>query len=130
MDVAGVRTAHADAWEAHGRHRERDGGGVARLPGVRLMASGLPHPQWNNGDVVDPAAVDVESVRQWYADRRVPWGLRLPAGGPWPHGRMLFRKRLMGLATPSFEPAVVPAGGALPVAGPEGGGPGPAGRPR
>jgi hypothetical protein len=36
-----VRMAHADAWEAEGRLRERYGGGVARVRGARLMASGI-----------------------------------------------------------------------------------------
>jgi hypothetical protein len=63
VDAALIRTAHADAWEAHGRFRTPYGGGAVRLPGIRLMASGLPHSQWNNGDVVDPAAVDLEAVR-------------------------------------------------------------------
>ncbi|MDX6233044.1 MAG: hypothetical protein QOH68_2044, partial [Nocardioidaceae bacterium] len=27
------------------------------------MANGLPHPQWNNGDVTDPAVVDLGVVR-------------------------------------------------------------------
>ncbi|MFS0703944.1 GNAT family N-acetyltransferase [Cellulomonas sp. 179-A 9B4 NHS] len=90
-----ARTAHADAWEQHGRLRAEAGGAVAELPGVRLMASGLPYAQWNNGDVTDPGLVDVDAVRAWYARLDVPWGLRVPAGAPWPHGRLLFRKRLM-----------------------------------
>lgn len=123
MDPLLVRTAHADAWEAHGRHRTPYGGGVQRLPGVRLMASGLPYAQWNNGDVSDPAAVDVEAVHAWYADRRtpagrsVPWGLRVPAGAGWQHGRHLFRKRLMGLAAGDFRPATMPDRLTLRVAG-------------
>lgn len=106
-----VRTAHADAWEAHGRHRSAYGGGAARLPGIRLMASGLSHPQWNNGDVLDPVAVDVDAVRSWYAGcaamvgRPVPWGVRVPLGVTWPHGRHLFAKRLMALAPDAFRPA-------------------------
>ena len=97
MDADLVRCAHADAWEAHGRYRAAWGGGAARLPGIRLMASGLPHPQWNNGDILDPSTVDIEAVRRWFADHDVPWGVRVPAGMTWPHGRRLFRKRLMGL---------------------------------
>src|SRR4051812_25374271 len=72
-----VRAAHGDAWQVLGV------AGTADLPGVRLSASGLPHPQWNSGDVDDPGLVDVDAVRRWYADRGVPWGLRLPAGAPW-----------------------------------------------
>jgi GNAT superfamily N-acetyltransferase len=92
-----VRVAHADAWQEQGRLRVPHGGGTAELPGIRLMASGLPHPQWNNGDVTDVARVDVAEVAAWYAARGVPWGVRVPAGEPWPHGRLLFGKRLMGL---------------------------------
>jgi ribosomal protein S18 acetylase RimI-like enzyme len=82
------------------------------------MASGLPHPQWNNGDVTDPAAVDLDAVRRWYADRRVPWGVRVPVDASWPHGRHLFRKRLMGLAPERFAPTTVPPGVQLRPAGP------------
>src|SRR5919107_1311530 len=92
-----VRAAHADAWQEQGRLRVPYGGGVAELPGIRLMASGLQHPQWNNGDVTDAGLVDVEQVAAWYAGLGVPWGVRVPAGVSWPHGRRLFGKRLMGL---------------------------------
>jgi len=92
-----VRAAHADAWQEQGRLRVPYGGGAAELPGIRLMASGLQHPQWNNGDVTDAGLVEVEQVAAWYAELGVPWGVRVPAGVPWPHGRPLFRKRLMGL---------------------------------
>ena len=118
VDAGWVRTAHADAWEAHGRHRESVGGGAVRLPGIRLMASGLPHPQWNNGDVIDPTLADLEEVSRWYADRGVPWGLRVPHGVEWPYGRHLFGKRLMGLAAGDFQPASVPDGVTLRAAGP------------
>lgn len=110
MDADLVRVAHADAWEELGRQRAGAGGGATRLPGVRLMATGLSHPQWNNGDVHDPGAVDLEHVRRWYADLGVPWGLRLPAGAPWPHGRRLFTKRLMGLLPDGFRAARAVAG--------------------
>jgi ribosomal protein S18 acetylase RimI-like enzyme len=111
VDAELVRTAHADAWEAHGRHRAQYGGGATRLPGIRLMASGLSHPQWNNGDVLDASAVDIAAVRTWYegcaamVGRPVPWGVRVPLGAPWPYGRHLFNKRLMGLAAEGFRPA-------------------------
>lgn len=100
-----ARTAHADAWEQHGLLREGDGGGAAELPGVRVMTSGLPYAQWNNGDVTDLAAVDVAGLRAWYAERGVPWGVRVPAGAAWPHGRLLFRKRLMLLPAADLVPA-------------------------
>jgi ribosomal protein S18 acetylase RimI-like enzyme len=92
-----VRIAHADAWEELGRSCARAGGGHTRLPGIRLMASGLQHPQWNNGDVLDAAAVDIAAVGSWFDERGVPWGVRVPRGMVWGHGRRLFDKRLMGL---------------------------------
>src|SRR5919112_1195274 len=92
-----VRAAHADAWQEQGRLRVPYGGGAAELPGIRLMASGLQHPQWNNGDVTDARLVDIEQVAAWYAGLGVPWGVRVPAGMPWRHGRLLFGKRVMGL---------------------------------
>ena len=78
------------------------------------MASGLPHAQWNNGDVTDPDRVVVEDVRAWYAARAggagVPWGVRVPADRPFSHGRFLFRKRCMCLLPVWYAAAVVPAG--------------------
>ena len=109
-----VWSAQGDAWQAEGRLREPLGGGAAELPGIRLMASGLPHAQWNNGDVTDPGRVDIEAVRAWYAGRAhgtgVPWGVRVPAGMPFGHGRYLFRKRCMGLVCSHFIPAAPVAG--------------------
>src|SRR5436190_1337582 len=49
-------------------------------------------------DADDPAAADVDAMREWYAGIGVPWGVRVPAGAAWRHGRFLFRNRLMGLA--------------------------------
>jgi GNAT superfamily N-acetyltransferase len=83
------------------------------------MATGLPHPQWNNGDVDDPAAVDLDEVGEWYSPLKVPWGLRLPAGAAWHHGRHLFRKRLMGAVPASFRPPPTVPGLELRSAGPE-----------
>lgn len=100
-----ARAAHAETWQVHGRIRADRGGAVADLPGIRLMAGGLPLPQWNNGDVVDPARVDVAAVRDWYAARGVPWGVRVPAGVEWPHGRHLFRKRVLLLEPTRLAPA-------------------------
>ena len=119
VDAGWARIAHADAWEAHGRYRAAVGGGVARMPGIRLMASGLAHPQWNNGDVLDADAVDIGEVAAWYAAKGVPWGLRVPSGMAWPHGRRLFGMRLMGLVPDEFRPVAVPAGITLRAAGPE-----------
>jgi len=100
-----VRTAHADAWQEEGRLRAGQGGAAADLPGVRVMASGLGHPQWNNGDVREAGLVDLDELRSWYAARGVPWGVRVPAGAPWTNGRFLFRKRLMGVIPAAFVPA-------------------------
>jgi GNAT superfamily N-acetyltransferase len=105
-----VRTAHGDAWQEQGRLRIPYGGACADLPGIRLMASGLPHPQWNNGDVTDAAAVDIVCVREWYAERGVPWGIRVPSDQVWSVGRQLFAKRLMGLAPDDFVPAPIVGG--------------------
>lgn len=103
-----VRTAHGDAWQEHGLLRAAWGGDSATLPGVRVMRSGLPHPQWNNGDVHDASAVDLDELRAWYAEPPVPWGVRVPVGEPWVAGRHLFRKRSMGLLQPAWEPAPTP----------------------
>ncbi|MGZ4610355.1 MAG: GNAT family N-acetyltransferase [Actinomycetes bacterium] len=113
-----VRTAHGDAWQAEGRLREGLGGGAASLPGIRMMASGINQVAWNNGDVTDPAQVDVEAVRAWYADRGVPWGVRVPHGARWPHGRHLFVKRCMALLPRDFAPAASPSLVSLVAAGP------------
>jgi GNAT superfamily N-acetyltransferase len=114
-----LRAAHGDAWQVAGLLRGGQGGGVAEVPGARLMASGLPHPQWNNGDVHDVAAFDVEAARAWYAARAVPWGVRVPAGAGFPHGRRLFRKRLMGVRPPGLRPAPEVHGVELRRAGPD-----------
>jgi len=100
-----VRTAHGDAWQEQGRLRIPYGGAFAELPGIRLMASGLQHPQWNNADVTDAAVVDIDLVREWYAARGVPWGARVPNDQDWSIGRHLFAKRLMGLTPEAFVAA-------------------------
>jgi GNAT superfamily N-acetyltransferase len=102
-----VWSAHGDAWQAEGRLRQSRGGGAVALPGIRLMSSGLPHAQWNNGDVTDPARVDVEAVRAWYAARAdgdgVPWGVCVPAGSQFALGQHVFRKRCMALLPDRFR---------------------------
>ena len=70
-----VRKAHGDAWQTLAVTTHE-------LPGVRLSATGLPHPQWNNGDVDDPAAVDVGAVRDWYDALRVPWAEPITCNTP------------------------------------------------
>jgi GNAT superfamily N-acetyltransferase len=101
---ARVRTAHADAWAVEGLLREAEGGGTVAMRNIRVMASGLPHPQWNGADVTGPDA-DLEGARAFYAERHLPWGVRVPVGIPWDAGRHLFRMRLMGLAAADFRPA-------------------------
>jgi hypothetical protein len=83
-----VRSAQGDAWQVEGLLRESVGGGVGR--GARLMASSIDHPQSNNADVDDPESADLVGMREWYAGRSVPWGVRVPAGAPWSRGRFLF----------------------------------------
>ncbi|HMC72047.1 MAG TPA: GNAT family N-acetyltransferase [Mycobacteriales bacterium] len=95
LSTTWVREAHGDAWQTLAVTTEE-------LPGVRLSATGLPHPQWNNGDVDDPAAVDIETVKHWYDALDVPWGMRVPEGAQWRHGRHLFTKRLMGVTPDGF----------------------------
>ncbi|HUL65260.1 MAG TPA: GNAT family N-acetyltransferase [Burkholderiaceae bacterium] len=109
-----VWTAHGDAWQAEGRLRARFGGGARELAGVRLSSSGLPHPQWNNGDLTDLTHFDLAQVRDWFAARAggagVPWGIRVQAGTRFPHGRFRFTRRCMALLPARFAPARVPAG--------------------
>src|SRR5262249_31983266 len=95
-----VQTAHADAWEVHGQLRA----GTKNLRGIRRMASGLPHPQWNNGDVTARDA-DLEGAKHFYDELQVPWGVRVPVGIEWSAGKHLFRMRLMGLVSEDFTPA-------------------------
>lgn len=114
---ARVQSAHADMWQVEGRLREPSGGGAIELRGIRLMASGLAHPQWNNGDVTGPDA-DLEGAREFFDQRGLPWGVRVPAGMPWPHGRRLLHKRLMGLSAADFRPAPEVPGLEIELAGP------------
>ena len=118
MFTSRVRAAQGDAWTALGVVHEPFGGGVIELPGVRLMASGLPHAQWNGGDVHHAASVDLQLVRGWYNDLAVPWGLRVPTDQSWPVGQLLFRQRLMWLEAASFSSAVTSSSLAIRPAGP------------
>lgn len=117
-----VWLAQADAWQAEGRLRAPLGGGAVEWPGISLMASGLPHAQWNNGDVTDPARVPWDEVRAWFAARAggagVPWGVRVPAGTALGRGRRLFRKRCMGLLHAGLRPVGPPPGTTLRAATP------------
>jgi GNAT superfamily N-acetyltransferase len=110
--VTRVHTAHADAWEAEGRLRERAGGGALAVRGLRLMASGLPHAQWNSGDVTAPDA-DLDAARAFYAERGAAWGVRVPAGMAWAHGRRVLTLRLMALDPGAFRPAPAAPGVAV-----------------
>jgi GNAT superfamily N-acetyltransferase len=116
--AARVRTAHADAWAVEGTLREPYGGGVATLSGIRVMASGLPHAQWNSADVTGPGP-DLEGARAFYAERGVPWGVRVPAGMAWRAGRHLFRMALMGLPARDLVPPPAVEGLAIRQAGPD-----------
>ncbi len=101
---ARVRTAHADAWAVEGVLREPYGGAVATLRGIRVMASGLAHRQWNGADVTGPYA-DLEGARAFYAERGVEWGARVPAGLPFKSGEHLFTMPLMGLLAGGLQAA-------------------------
>jgi GNAT superfamily N-acetyltransferase len=118
MLEARVRTAHADGWAVEGLLREPFGGGVSTLRGIRVMASGLDHPQWNGADVTGPYA-DLEGARAFYAERGVAWGVRVPAGMAFKAGRHLFRMRLMGLLAGGLQAAPAVEGLTLRPAGPD-----------
>lgn len=113
-----VCVAQGDVGQAEGRLRERYGGGALELPGIRLMASGLPHAKWNNADVSDPELADLAAARAWYESRGVPWGVRVPCGAPFPHGRFLFTQRCMGLEPASFRTVELPPRVSLRLGGP------------
>src|SRR4051812_50054107 len=74
------------------------------------MASGLPQAQWNGGVVTAPDA-DVEAARAFYAERNAQWGVRVPAGAAWSHGRRVLTLRLMALEPAAFRPAAEPVAG-------------------
>jgi predicted N-acetyltransferase YhbS len=118
VSAARVHAAHADAWQAEGRLREREGGGVLEAPGLRLMASRLPQPHWNGVDVTAPDA-DVATARAFYAARSVPWGVRVPAGMAWPHGRRVRTLRIMAVDAARFVPAPPAPGVAVRTARPD-----------
>jgi ribosomal protein S18 acetylase RimI-like enzyme len=68
-----------------------------------MMASGLPHPQWNSGDVA-AADADLDAARAFYDSLGVAaWGLRVPASVPWQRGRRIGERRLMWLAPGSLR---------------------------
>jgi GNAT superfamily N-acetyltransferase len=113
-----VRTAHGDAWAAEGALREPTGGGALTLTGIRVMASGLPQPQWNAADVTS-ADPDLAGARAFYAARGLTLGVRVPAGMPWNVGHHRLSLRLMGLDPPAFRPAAEVPGLTVQEAGPD-----------
>ena len=81
------------------------------------MAAGFEAPGVNSGDVTGPDP-DLDAARAFYAARGVSWGLRVPAGQPWPHGRRLLYRRLMVVTRAGFRPAPAAPGLTLRPAGP------------
>lgn len=69
-----------------------------------MMASGLPVPKWNNADIIS-ADVDVGALQAWYAERDVPWGIRVPLELSFDLGEPLFEKRCAGLLPDASRPA-------------------------
>jgi GNAT superfamily N-acetyltransferase len=112
-----VRTAQADAFAAQGSLREPYGGGTVAARDLVLMAAGFEAPGVNSGDVTGPDP-DLDAARAFYAARGVTWGLRVPLELPWPHGTLLFRRRLMAVERAAFRPAPATAGLAIRAAGP------------
>ena len=116
--AARVRTAHGDAWAAEGVLREPMGGAAQALTGIRVMASGLPQPQWNGADVT-ALYPDLDGARAFYAARGLSLDVRVPEGMPWDAGEHLLSLRLMGLEPQAFVPAPDVAGLGLRVARPD-----------
>lgn len=119
MDEHSLHAAQGDAQAALGRACAPYGGGDLELPGVRLMSSGIAVPQWNTGDVDDPSLVDLDRVRAWFAERGVPWGVRVPVGLPWTAGRHVVRQRVMGLDSADLQDTAPVRGLQLRPAGPQ-----------
>ena len=81
------------------------------------MAAGFEAPGVNSGDGTGPDP-DLDAAREFYAARGVTWGLRVPSEQPWPHGRRLFRRRVMAVPRDGFRPAPAVEGLTLRKAGP------------
>jgi GNAT superfamily N-acetyltransferase len=118
LPAARVRTAHADTGAVEGAMREPYGGGAATLRGIRVMASGLPHPQFNNAVVTGPD-IDLDGARAFYAERAVPWGLLVPEGMAWNAGRHVHRLSLMGVSRGGLQRAPDVPGLVLRTGGPD-----------
>jgi GNAT superfamily N-acetyltransferase len=112
-----TRIAVADAWQAEGLLRESRGGAAAEFRDVRVMASGLRRPHWNNADITGPDP-DLEAAHAFYAERGLPWAIRV-GGRPWPYGRHVMAQRLMALVPHGFQPAQAVEGLQLALAGPD-----------
>ena len=82
------------------------------------MTAGFEADGVNSGDVMGPEP-DLEAARAFYAEHGVSWGLRVPEEMRWDHGRLLFRRRLMGLERAAFRPAASVPGLEVRVAEPE-----------
>jgi GNAT superfamily N-acetyltransferase len=82
------------------------------------MASGLKPAQWNSGDATAPDA-DIEAARAFYAERGAEWGVRVPNGMPWAHGRRVLTLDLMALAPHDFAPVTMPPEIAVDAATPD-----------
>ncbi len=113
--AARVREAHADAMQTVGR--AFPGGSVGAARGVRMMASGLQKNWYNHADVTSEDA-DVDAIAAFFAQRGVPYGMRVAAGMAWPHGRRVVRLRLMAVAAGELLEARTPDGVTIEVAGP------------
>lgn len=85
-------------WQLEGGLRA----GAAELRDVRVSSSGLPPVSWNNGDVHGPDP-DLAAAREFFGGLK--WGMRVPAGERFPHGRLKFRMPLMALERPAFAAA-------------------------
>ena len=99
-----------------GELRVPAGGATAAPRDLQLMAAGFEAPGVNSGDVTGPDP-DLDAAREFYAARGVSWGLRVPSEMPWPHGRRLFRRRVMAVPRAAFRPAPAVEGLSLRRAG-------------
>jgi hypothetical protein len=66
------------------------------------MASGIDRAKWNNADITG-AEPDLDRVADWYAERDVPWGIRVPLELEVSLGLHLFVKRCVGIPAHAFR---------------------------
>jgi GNAT superfamily N-acetyltransferase len=112
-----ARAAQADSLRVQGDLRVPAGGATAAPRDLQLMAAGFEAQGVNSGDVTGPDP-DLDAAREFYGSRGVTWGLRVPCEMEWPHGRRLFRRRVMAMPRAAFVPAPPAPGLALRPAGP------------